>query len=283
MPAKLPLNRWMEITPRGIRRQRLSLAEHLSALWAQTDAVMFLIRHNLRQNTLGTVLGDLWMIIDPLLQAALYYFLIVVLFGVTGNDVVFVKIMVAVTFWRLHSKMLEGATTLFASRAEVIRQSGLSLNVIFFEFIGTRLGFFMFSVLTLLGVLLIGGHFPTLAWLWLIPVVLAQLLFSAALSVPLAGMCAAVRDLAPIVNVLVSIWWYVSPGLYSLDRIPERFRPLFELNPFAHILPAYQDIIATGGTPNLLALTIIIVCSTVFLALNLMYVVRIQHVFNRYL
>lgn len=274
---------WMEITPKGIRRNRLSLTEWKISLRAQFGAILFLVRHNLRQNSLGTILGDLWMLVDPLMQATMYYFLIVVLFGVTGNDVVFVRIMIAITFWRLHSQMLDGATTLFSSRAELIKQSGTPIGIIIFEFIGTRLGFFFFSALTLIGVLVISGHYPALAWLWLIPVLLTQLLFSAALVILLAGLCVLLRDLAQVVGVVVSIWWYVSPGLYDISRVPEKYRPFFELNPFAHILPAYQDIIALGTTPNLTALAIIASCSAIFLFVSLNRLARIQHSFNRYL
>ena len=49
---------------------------------------------------------------------------------------------------------------------------------------------------------------------------------------------------------ILRIWIYLSPALYSLDRIPEKFQMIFMLNPFAPIFISYRDIIMYARAPH---------------------------------
>ena len=50
---------------------------------------------------------------------------------------------------------------------------------------------------------------------------------------------------------ILRIWLYLSPSLYSIERIPSRFRNIFMLNPFAPIFISYRDVIMYGKTPDI--------------------------------
>ena len=58
-------------------------------------------------------------------------------------------------------------------------------------------------------------------------------------------------DIKNIITFVLRIWLYLSPSLYSVERIPEKFRTVFMLNPFATIFMSYRKIIMYGNTPDM--------------------------------
>ena len=57
------------------------LREYLDALYERRQFMVALAKADLRSLAAGTALGGLWSVLDPLFQAAIYYFLYVVLRG----------------------------------------------------------------------------------------------------------------------------------------------------------------------------------------------------------
>ena len=65
-----------------------------------------------------------------------------------------------------------------------------------------------------------------------------------------------VRDLAQVVWLGTSVLFYLSPGIYPIERVPAGLRPFYGLNPFATILPSYVTVILDGTLPPLAPLLI---------------------------
>ena len=57
------------------------------------------------------------------------------------------------------------------------------------------------------------------------------------------------RDVGHILQILLQIWFYFSPILYSLDMFPARYRSLFKLNPMIYILNGFRLSIYLGKLP----------------------------------
>jgi len=59
------------------------------------------------------------------------------------------------------------------------------------------------------------------------------------------------QDSANILGHLLRMWFFLSPGLYSLDKVPDHLRQYFRLNPFCELMTSYRDIIIHGRMPAL--------------------------------
>ena len=68
-----------------------------------------------------------------------------------------------------------------------------------------------------------------------------------------------IRDLEYFVNVLMMLWFYVTPVVYSIDMIPKKFQFLFQLNPMTQIITAYREILYYKQVPDILNLIILFV------------------------
>src|SRR5207253_6124216 len=58
---------------------------------------------------------------------------------------------------------------------------------------------------------------------------------------PSAGQdyCRAVEY---VLSVLITVWFFGTPIVYSLHLVPQRLRPFFEANPMSWLISSYQDI-----------------------------------------
>jgi len=54
---------------------------------------------------------------------------------------------------------------------------------------------------------------------------------------------------------VLNLWFWVTPIIWSLDLIPDRFRYLTYVNPFTPFVTAYRDVILRNNMPSLLTVT----------------------------
>ena len=66
--------------------------------------------------------------------------------------------------------------------------------------------------------------------------------------------CAAVnvfyRDVDPLLRLVVQLWFYASPVIYSVAAVPAGVRGAYFVNPMAGIIESYRDILLRGVAPG---------------------------------
>jgi ABC-type polysaccharide/polyol phosphate export permease len=272
---------WMEVLP-GRRnvgpRSRTRFWSNARKIFSQS---YWLAKGNIRQSSVKTILGELWLLIDPILLACLYYFLIEIV--LRAKAVSFSGILVSVLFWRLHQEIIVGAIELIRSKSAVLMQMNLPLSVIYGEYLLTYILEFGYKLAGIFLVLIVSGIFPSFSWLMIFPFLLAQIIFSASIAIFVSVAGVFVPDISRVIGLVVSIWWYLSPGMYTIDMIPERFHALYLLNPFAHILPVYQEALLQGGYPSLWPVVAIIALSVLIGGLSIWLLERARYYFFGYM
>ncbi|MEO0618632.1 MAG: ABC transporter permease [Pseudomonadota bacterium] len=259
------------ITPAGLRRPSRAIGERISAARSKLVRVFYLVWFNLQKEAYGSSLGHIWLVLEPMLQALTYYLLIKFVFAIRGADISFAFFFSAITFWRSHATMVAGGSLFFIAKGHHYIQQNLGVDTAYLEHFVYEFFLFAIRFAVLVIFLVIAGYDAHVIWAAGVVLGLVQFLFSMALVVWLSIFGTFVRDLSRFVAHIVWFWWYMSPGLYSIGRIPDWARPIYELNPFAHLMPAMHDIMLKGKIPaDLQALGWIFVGSSVLLWLGWM-------------
>jgi ABC-type polysaccharide/polyol phosphate export permease len=134
-------------------------------------------------------------------------------------------------------------------------------------------------------------------YLILIPVIAAvQFVFTLAIGVLVAAGNVFVRDLGNVLGHLLRLWWYLSPGLYTIAVLSDHqlFRQypilgtILGSNPFAILLEAYRSVIygspeAPPGLPNIAALGALLGASVILLAIATVIFKRLEPNFAKVL
>jgi ABC-type polysaccharide/polyol phosphate export permease len=100
--------------------------------------------------------------------------------------------------------------------------------------------------------LLIGGYTPNWTWLIGIPYLLAvEALLIMGIVLFIASLDVYFRDLEHLTDVFVGlIWFYLTPVIYPLSIVPEKYHAWVLLNPMASLIEGWRDLFLHNQLPG---------------------------------
>ena len=210
--------------------------------WAQAST-----RHR------GMLLGNLWLILAPLLDAAVYALIFGVLFT-SGDDNIIAYIVIGVFMFTYSSRTIIACTSSISSNESLIRafvfpKAALPLATVLRETIST-----IPMVLTLaILVMVVPPHEPiTAAWLAVPFIFVLQTGLNLGLGLLMARIGAALPDFRQLLPYGMRFLMYGSAVIFTIDRfdaIPW-VRPLIEHNPFYILLDMYRRVLMDAEFPR---------------------------------
>jgi lipopolysaccharide transport system permease protein len=159
--------------------------------------------------------------------------------------------------WTFLANALTTATIGLVSQRSLVTKTYFPREVIVISQVGARFVDFLAASIVLAGMMVWYGIAPT-AWLLFVPVLLViQIMLIVGLSLITSALNVSFRDLAPVVQLGLQVWLYLSPIGYALSAVPDELRAIYVLNPMVGLVEAYRAAIAFGRAPdwNLLALS----------------------------
>lgn len=87
------------------------------------------------------------------------------------------------------------------------------------------------------------------------------------------------RDLEYILGIVTMAWMYMTPVVYSMDMVPERLRPLMNLNPMSPVITAYRDVLYNKQIPHISTLTNALVLGIIVLVVGTVSFQKLQRGF----
>jgi ABC-type polysaccharide/polyol phosphate export permease len=251
--------------------------------------IAYLVRADLKKKGSDTLLGNVWWVIDPLLQMLVYVVLVGIILGSTTPDFP-LFVFCAILPWKWFSSTVSEGVNSVTGMERLIKQINFPKLVLPFAAVMAGVVNFAFGLIPLvaLTVLFYGERFS--AWFVLVPVVaVTQLVFSLAVATALASVNVFYRDIGNLTRHLLRFWFYLSPALYSVDRISHvtAAHPwvgtLFALNPWTIIFGAYRDLIYFERAPDWAALGALTLVSAVLLLLAILLFKRLEPMFAKVL
>ena len=213
----------------------LALGEYLQELWKRRH---FLIRaplEDLRAQNAHTLLGGIWLVLNPLLQVSVYFLVFGIIMPIDrGVDQYLAFLTVGVfTFFYTQRNITEGArsvvTNLSLIRTLRFPRATLPLSAT----IGQALAFVpVFAVMIV--VVIAHQNWPSYRWLVLPILFILQTLFNLGAGLIAARYNHTYRDLENLLPFLFRLLFYLSGILYSVDHYVDNTlgRAIFLANPF---------------------------------------------------
>ena len=103
---------------------------------------------------------------------------------------------------------------------------------------------------------------------YLIPVIFVEYLLALGIAFVTSSLTVYFRDLEHILGVVALAWQFLSPIMYSIDDVPERWRGIFMLNPMSSVIIAYRDILYYQQVPHMKTLLMAVSLGVLFLILG---------------
>lgn len=271
------------------RRPFGTLRQGIRDLTSRGRLIRYLVAADLKRSHADTIVGRAWWILDPLLQMIIYWILFTLIFQRTTPDFP-LFLFSAILPWKWLASTLGDASTSISSRVALVRQIQFPKLVLPAASVGAGITGFGFGLIAL-AFFLVPYHDRISPWLLALPIVAAvQAVFILALAIGISALNAFYRDIGNILGHALRLWFYLSPGLYSLESLPDGpVRTVLSLNPMAPILDSYRRIIwgteqvAHGVAPDFTALAVVLVVSLLLLALAIVGFKRAEPAFARIL
>jgi ABC-type polysaccharide/polyol phosphate export permease len=256
-----------------------SIADLLLALVQRRRLIWYLADSSLRSKGSSSIFGNAWLVIDPALQLVIYYLLVGVILR-RPEPAFPLFLFAAILPWRWFTQAISSSTESVRRMGKVMQQIVFPQIVLPFASIGASFGSFVFGFIPLLALYLVYPERIT-TWILTLPaVMLVQLLWTLPLAILLSAANVFYGDIGNLVKHFLRLAFYVSPALFSYDKLLKAAESypvivqILHLNPMAWVLIAYRDLLYYGRSPDWFGLAVVGLLSIPFTLFSM-------YVFNR--
>jgi lipopolysaccharide transport system permease protein len=253
--------------------------------------IAYMVRADLRKSGSDTLLGNVWWVVDPLLQMLIYSVLVTLVFNRKIPDYG-LFVFSGILPWKWFESTVKDGVNSVTSRERLIKQIYFPKLVLPVSAVTAGVVNFSFGLIPLVGLTLLMYRDRLSPWLLLIPLVAAvQFLFSLGVAVTLGAANVFYRDIGNLARHVLRFWFYLSPILYSADIILDsKFAKehhwvavVYNLNPWVHLINSYRNVAYYGQPPDWLGLGALALVSLVFLAGAVLFFKRVEPTFAKVL
>ncbi len=124
-----------------------------------------------------------------------------------------------------------------------------------------------------------GVHLDPVAICYLPVIMLDEYILALGGAMLTSALTVYFRDLEYILGILTMAWMYFTPVVYSLEMVPEKLRPLMNLNPMTPIITGYRDVLYSGQVPHIRTLTSGFVLGCIVLVIGVIVFNKLQRGF----
>jgi ABC-type polysaccharide/polyol phosphate export permease len=209
-----------------------------------------------------SVLGYAWVILNPLFQMLVMAFVFshIMRFPTIGTPYT-LFLYAGLLPWTLFANSVNSATNSLVQSAPLLKKIYFPREIFVLSTLLAKIVDFLLASTVFILFMVYYQQPISLHILWLIPIFLIQILFTYGLSLILAAVNLFYRDIQYILNLILTIWMYLTPVIYLTEVFPAQYRFIFQLNPLAVIINAYRQVILNGSAPNFSSLAIALAVS----------------------
>ncbi|MFI0719187.1 ABC transporter permease [Streptomyces sp. NPDC021224] len=217
---------------------RPGLAEYTRQLWGRRHFINEFAKARTAAQYTQARLGQLWQVMTPLLNAAVYYLIFGVLIGTRkGIDNFIAFLVTGIFIYTFTQTSVMAGVRSVAGNIGLIRALHFPRASMPIAFTLMQLQQLMMSMFVLVAIVLMTGETPNAKWLILIPALLTQWIFNTGLAMVMARLGSKMTDLAQLMPFILRTWMYTSGVMYSIDNLtahaPHYVKVLLDINPVA--------------------------------------------------
>jgi lipopolysaccharide transport system permease protein len=219
----------------------------------------------------GSVMGLVWSFLNPLFMLAVYTFVFSEIFksrwgGIGGDDsktqfalVLFVGMIVLGLF----SEVVSRAPGLILANVNYVKKVVFPIEILPVITMGAALFHSLISLGVLLTAFVIFNGYLHWTVVFTPLILLPLVIITLGLSWILASLGVFLRDVGQTIGLIITVLSFLSPVLYPVTAVPERFRPFIMANPLTFIIEQAREVLIWGHLPNWLGLGIYTLVATI--------------------
>ncbi len=254
---------------------------NLPELWRYRELFYVLSWRDIKIRYKQTALGVLWAIFQPFITMVVFSVFFGKLAKVPSDGIPYpIFAYSGLLFWTYFSNALSNTSNSLIQDANLIKKVYFPRVILPMSTALTPLIDFFIAV-AMLFLLMYYFHYP-LGWLGIVlmPILLAiSFLIATGLGLILASVNAKYRDVRYILPFFIQLLLYLTPVIYPVSLIPERYQKLLYLNPMTGVITTARSALLGTASVNWTNLAISLGAGVVFFVIGLTYFRRMERFF----
>jgi lipopolysaccharide transport system permease protein len=258
-----------------------SLWSHLKELYKHTELLYLITQREIKVRYKQSVLGVLWAILQPF-SLMLVFSLFFGVFQKMPSDGIPYPLFSysALLPWTFFATSLAFAIPSLIQNSQIITKIYFPREVIPLASVFAAFIDFLIASVIFVGMMVFYQRPVTWNLLYVAPLLIVQILFTVGVCLMLSAFTVLYRDVRHTLPLVIQIWMFVTPVLYPVSVIPEKYRTFYMLiNPMAGIIDGYRRAIVQGVTPELNYLVLTTGVSLFLLWAGYKYFKHLEHEF----
>ncbi|MGW0119536.1 ABC transporter permease [Streptomyces sp. NPDC003327] len=225
---------------------RPALPAYVRQLWSRRDFIAAFATARLTAQYSQARLGQVWQVMTPLLNAAVYYVIFGVLMNARHGVPDYVPFLLTGVFvWTFTADTVMTGTRAISGNLGLVRALHFPRAALPLSLALQQLQQLLLSLGALCVILLCCGQFPARSWLLAVPALGCQALFNAGVALALARIAARTPDVSQLMPFVLRTWMYASGAMWSIrnladsGRFPDAVVLALQCNPAA----VYIDLV----------------------------------------
>ena len=229
------------------------MREYMRSLWSRRTFISEFSRSELREQNYGSVFGQLWLVLNPLLLSAVYFLLIYVIRG-SSDATRFGHLTATLFLFYLIANSLTGGVKAITSGQRLILNTSfprvmlpISATVIaLFKFVPTM--FVLTAIHLLIGL--------PISWqmLWALPIFMIAVVMALGMAILISCVNVYFRDVSSMLPYLTRSLLYLSPILYEASSVSDQIKSVQIANPIFYLLDSWSRVVVHAQSPTIFGL-----------------------------
>jgi ABC-type polysaccharide/polyol phosphate export permease len=227
----------------------LPALEELRELLRYRNLVIQTVRRNIVVRYKRSALGIAWTMLNPLGTTIILTFVFSRVFGGPASYAVYV--LSGLICWTFFSQATSDSMNNLIWGGGLIKRIYVPRTVFAVSSVITGLVNIALAMVPLLAVMLVTGIYPTWSMLILPVPALILAMFALGVGLFLSAIAVFFVDVTDMYAILLTAWFYLSPGIYKPELLPEQYAWIVKLNPMYYLINLFRAPIYEGRVPSL--------------------------------
>ena len=221
----------------------------IKELYDYREMLSNLVKKDLKVRYKGSILGFLWTFLNPLLQLVVYTIVFSTIMKV-DIDKFYIYLFIGLIPWLFFATCIQVGSISILMNKDLIKKIYFPRIILPISTVNSAFMNMFYSMIIVVLTLIVSGIGISKYILFLPIAMIMQYILVLGMIFVFSALNVYFRDLEYILNIIVMIWFYLTPVVYTMDMVPEKYRFWFYLNPMTGIINFYRDILYYKRMPN---------------------------------
>jgi lipopolysaccharide transport system permease protein len=252
----------------------------LRAVWQYRELLYFLVWRDVKIRYKQTAIGAGWAILQPLMTMLIFTAIFGNFAKIPSDNLPYpIFTYAALLPWHYFAQAIGRSGVSLVGSANLIRKVYFPRLIVPIAAVAAPLVDFAIAFSILAGMMTWYGIHPTWGVLVLPCFLLLAMLTALAIGLWLSALNVQYRDVGHVIPFLVQFWMYASPIVYPVSLIPEKWRPLYSLNPMVGVVEGFRWALLARENPHVGVIGISAVVVLALLMGGIVYFRRMERTF----